>query len=714
MPRIAAVVLTAAIVLAPGLQAQSKRELLDKELASRIADRSAITFAPVTTAHTVANEADSTALVLFYRALGGSVFWSNDTGWLQAPLSDWHGITLDTTGRVTHINLPSNTLLGELPSQIGDLAHLQVLDLSNNVIGGVIPSSIGALDSLRTISLWGNILQGSLPVSLANLQLLEDLLLFLNRLEGEIPLELGQLSRLRRLWLDFNQLTGMIPPELSQLSSLTELFVDSNQLQGTIPVTLSTMPNLIALYVGYNQLEGRIPPELGNISTLENFSAAGNRHTGNIPPELSRPPLLTKIFLSHNLLEGSIPQELASLRVLTTLEAGSNKLSGPLPEHLGRIPQLRVLDLSDNAFEGAIPGNLGFANGLTHLDLSDNRLTGNLPGFFSILDRMRVLDLSGNQLTGPIDVIYNMTRLTSLNLRGNQFEGGLAANFGFMPILHTVDLGGNAFSGSLEYMFSFPTTIEFLSLDGNQFDGALPASITQSKQLVAVRLQDNQFSSIPDFTTLENLDTLDVSGNRLGFVDLVQNAPIALRGEYRYAPQDSVKTHLTRTSAEIILSVAGHTPGNEYQWYRNGTMIDGAQSDSLRLDINADRARYHAVITNSLLPDLTLVSRKVDSHGDPTAVEPVQENAFQFELHQSFPNPMRGSATINYGIAEPGHVRVTLYNMLGQEVATILDRPLEPGTYSISLDGTSLTPGVYLYRLTAGQKSATQYLTKSR
>ena len=696
------------------LQAQVEQDRLDAELQRRIAERSAIRFAKSAGAQVAANESDSLALVAFYRSLGGSVFWSNDAGWLDTAVSSWHGITLNAEGRVTHIELSDNFLLGELPTELGELAYLRVLNVSNNVISGSIPESAGQLDSLRTFSAWANILSGTIPSSLANLKQLNDLLLFGNRLSGAIPPELGQIVRLRRLWLDFNRLTGQIPSELSHLQELTELFVDVNQLDGEIPVALSMMPSVISLYVGYNRLTGPIPSELGSIRTLENFSAAGNQHTGTLPPEFSKPPLLTKIFVSGNRLTGTIPPEIASLAVLTTFEAANNQLSGPLPEYMGAIDNLRVLDLSGNAFTGDIPGSLGVANGLTDLDLSGNQLTGRLPGSFGRFNRMQHLDLSGNRLSGVIDVIYNMIRLRTLNLRANGFSGELFAGFAFMPVLESVDLGENQLGGTLDEMIRLPTTIRQLKLDHNKLAGAVPMSITQSEQLQSIHLQGNQFTALPDVTTLSRLDTLNVSGNVLTFADLIPNIPVAARGAYQYAPQDSLRTEIIRAANEVVFTVAGHIDGNVYQWFRNGEALDGAQTDTLRVNLSSDPARYNVEITNSALPELSLVSRVADSHGTHTDLEFEPPSPYNFVLHPSYPNPFATTTRIPFEIPLSGPVRLTLYNMLGQRVAILLDRSLGLGEHAVELDAHKLSPGVYLYRLEADGQSATRTISVVR
>ena len=70
-----------------------------------------------------------------------------------------------------------------------------------------------------------------------------------------------------------------------------------------------------------------------------------------------------------------------------------------------------------------------------------------------------------------------------------------------------------------------------------------------------------------------------------------------------------------------------------------------------------------------------------------------------YSLEQNFPNPFNPSTKINFSIAESGIVKIVVYNMLGQEVSLLLNDFEEAGQHTITFDASSLTSGVYFYKL---------------
>ena len=242
---------------------------------------------------------DRAALVALYNATDGDN-WANNTNWLSdEPLGDWFGVTTDVNGRVTELDLSDNSLAGDLPAELGDLANLKELELGGDYFctdGSCQPDSPSA-----------NQLTGEIPRELANLLDLEVLGLSANRLTGEIPVWLGDLSDLEVLDLSANRLTGEIPTELGKLSNLEALSLNANRLTGEIPPELGDLSNLKLLGLFGNQLTGEIPPELGRLTNLESLYLDGNQLTGEIPPELGRLTNLLQLWLSDNRFTGCLP-----------------------------------------------------------------------------------------------------------------------------------------------------------------------------------------------------------------------------------------------------------------------------------------------------------------------------------------------------------------------------------------------------------------------
>lgn len=82
----------------------------------------------------------------------------------------------------------------------------------------------------------------------------------------------------------------------------------------------------------------------------------------------------------------------------------------------------------------------------------------------------------------------------------------------------------------------------------------------------------------------------------------------------------------------------------------------------------------------------------------------------EFSLSQNFPNPFNPTTTIQYSIPKNEYVKIVLYNMLGKEVLTLVDKEMEAGSYDIKLTGNNLASGAYFYKMEAGNFIETKKL----
>ncbi len=73
----------------------------------------------------------------------------------------------------------------------------------------------------------------------------------------------------------------------------------------------------------------------------------------------------------------------------------------------------------------------------------------------------------------------------------------------------------------------------------------------------------------------------------------------------------------------------------------------------------------------------------------------------RFTLGQNYPNPSNPRTTITFEIGASSTVSLKVYDLLGREIATLVDGEMLPGTYAREFDGGNLASGVYYYRLNA-------------
>ena len=74
----------------------------------------------------------------------------------------------------------------------------------------------------------------------------------------------------------------------------------------------------------------------------------------------------------------------------------------------------------------------------------------------------------------------------------------------------------------------------------------------------------------------------------------------------------------------------------------------------------------------------------------------------KFGLEQNYPNPFNPSTVINYSLENPSHVSVKIFNMLGKEVATLIDKIMSPGQHTVQWNAQGFSSGIYFYQLKTG------------
>ena len=81
-----------------------------------------------------------------------------------------------------------------------------------------------------------------------------------------------------------------------------------------------------------------------------------------------------------------------------------------------------------------------------------------------------------------------------------------------------------------------------------------------------------------------------------------------------------------------------------------------------------------------------------------------------FSLDQNYPNPFNPTTNIRFAIPQSSFVTLKVYNILGKEIATLVNEQKESGIYDVNFDASDLASGVYVYKIQAGNFSATKKL----
>jgi hypothetical protein len=85
-----------------------------------------------------------------------------------------------------------------------------------------------------------------------------------------------------------------------------------------------------------------------------------------------------------------------------------------------------------------------------------------------------------------------------------------------------------------------------------------------------------------------------------------------------------------------------------------------------------------------------------------------------FALAQNYPNPFNPSTTIEFELPASEHVTLSIYTMLGQKVATLLNQRMAPGVYQVGFDAGKLPSGTYFYQLQAGKLKTTKKMVLAK
>jgi len=201
------------------------------------------------------------------------------------------------------------------------------------------------------------------------------------------------------------------------------------------------------------------------------------------------------------------------------------------------------------------------------------------------------------------------------------------------------------------------------------------------------------------FDTLHIVDSAVVSQNHEGFQYFVDENTTNV--DPGFANLNNTDELLAQNCANIRTERAGGTVSNPVRYHNVANYLDFTWP--LEFDLSYSNSALQSAGTDQFaLGDLNwFPTQKAQWLTD---VEPTGNGVLvdEFRISQNYPNPFNPTTNIEFAIPENGLVSLKVFNVLGEEVAELLNKELASGTYNVNFDASQLTTGIYFYTLTSG------------
>ena len=244
-----------------------------------------------------------------------------------------------------------------------------------------------------------------------------------------------------------------------------------------------------------------------------------------------------------------------------------------------------------------------------------------------------------------------------------------------------LDLGNNQLTGPIPPEIGNLTNLTWLYLSNNQLTGPIPPETGNLNNLIYLDLGSNQLTGSipPEIGNLTNLEWLYLSNNQL-----TEEIPLEIGNLNNLIYLDLFNNQLT-----------GEIPEN---------ICD--------LNINWSSSSYFSISNNQLCPPYPSCIEDYVGYQDTTNCDQIsimdETFPFTYKLHSAYPNPFNPVTTLRYELPEDALVNITIYDMMGRQVKTLINDQQTAGYRSLQWNaandaGSPVSAGLYLYTIEAGE-----------
>jgi hypothetical protein len=137
--------------------------------------------------------------------------------------------------------------------------------------------------------------------------------------------------------------------------------------------------------------------------------------------------------------------------------------------------------------------------------------------------------------------------------------------------------------------------------------------------------------------------------------------------------------------------------GNAQRLPNGNTLIGWGANNTTASEVGYDKSLRYTISLPS--GEWSYRTFKFNTVGIVTNTNPLNNIVNDYKLSQNFPNPFNPATKINFALPKSGLVTLKVYNLIGQEVAALVNEVKNAGTYSVDFNGSNLSSGIYFYKI---------------